>query len=89
MVSFEIFVKAIPPSLSELKVLPSFCFPIKIPDDRSVTNIYIFSIFRYETIETNALASLTHVIFAIGGVNCDLDFSSQTHSIFSTIRHNE
>ena len=40
MVSFEIFVKAMPPSLSELKVLPSFCFDFKIPDDRAVTNIY-------------------------------------------------
>ena len=26
-----------PPSLSELKVTPSFCFPIKIRDDRAVT----------------------------------------------------
>jgi hypothetical protein len=33
MVSFEIFVKALPPSLSELKVIPSFCFAFKIPDD--------------------------------------------------------
>ena len=40
MVSFEIFVKAMPPSLSELKVLPSFCFTFKIPDDRAVTNDY-------------------------------------------------
>ena len=41
MVSFEIFVKAMPPSLSELKVLPSFCFAFKIPDNRAVTNMYI------------------------------------------------
>jgi hypothetical protein len=41
MVSFEIFVKAMPPSLSELKVLPSFCFPIKIRDDRTASNLYI------------------------------------------------
>jgi len=40
MVTFEIFVKAMPPSLSELKVLPGFCFAFKIPDDRAVTNIY-------------------------------------------------
>ena len=40
MVSFEIFVKAMPPSLSELKVLPSFCFAFKILDDRAVTNKY-------------------------------------------------
>ena len=38
MVSFEIFVKSMPPSLSELKVLPSFCFAFKIPDDVTVTN---------------------------------------------------
>ena len=40
MVSFEIFVKSMPPSLSELKVLPSFCFAFKIPDDVAVTIIY-------------------------------------------------
>ena len=38
MVSFEIFVKAMPPSLSELKVLTSFCFPIKIRNDRTASN---------------------------------------------------
>ena len=43
MVSFEIFVKAMPPSLSELKVLPSFCFAFKIPDDRARTIIYVSS----------------------------------------------
>ena len=44
MVSFESFVKAMPPSLSELKVLPSFCFAFKIPDDVTVTNIRIICI---------------------------------------------
>ena len=38
MVSFEIFVKSMPPSLSELKVIPSFCFAFKIPDDVTATN---------------------------------------------------
>ena len=33
MVSFENFVKSMPPSLSELKVIPSFCFAFKIPED--------------------------------------------------------
>ena len=42
MVRFEIFVKAMPPSLSELKVLPSFCFPIKIRDDRTASIEYIY-----------------------------------------------
>ena len=41
MVSFEIFVKSIPPSLSELKVLPSFCFAFKIPDDVTASKLYI------------------------------------------------
>ena len=41
MVSFEILLKAMPPSLSELKVLPSFCFAFKIPDDRTVTSNHI------------------------------------------------
>ena len=39
MVSFEIFVKAMPPRLSESKVLPSFCFAFKIPDDRAASSI--------------------------------------------------
>ena len=42
MVSFEIFVKAMPPSLSELKVLPSFCFAFKIPDDVAASTLYRF-----------------------------------------------
>ena len=29
-----------PPSLSELKVLPSFCFAFKIPDDVAASNVY-------------------------------------------------
>ena len=44
MVSFEIFVKSMPPSLSELKVLPSFCFAFKIPDDVTVTIIYVLDL---------------------------------------------
>ena len=38
MVSIENFVKSMPPSLSELKVTPSFCFPFKIPDDLTATS---------------------------------------------------
>ena len=41
MVSFENFVKSMPPSLSELKVIPSFCFAFKIPDDVTATNTYL------------------------------------------------
>ena len=43
MVSFENFVKSMPPSLSELKVTPSLCFPFKIPDDLTATTIYLQS----------------------------------------------
>ena len=42
MVSFENFVKWISaPSLSELKVTPSFCFPFKIPDDPTTSSKYL------------------------------------------------
>ena len=37
MVSFENFVKSMPPSLLELKVIPSFCFAFKIPDEVTAT----------------------------------------------------
>ena len=40
MVSFENFVKLVSPSLSELKVTPSFCFAFKIPDDVTASNLY-------------------------------------------------
>ena len=40
MVSFENFVKSMPPNLWELKVTPSFCFAFKIPDDVTATNLY-------------------------------------------------
>ena len=40
MVSFENFVKSMPPSLSKLKVTPSFCFPFKISDNPTATSIY-------------------------------------------------
>ena len=38
MLSFENFVKSMPPSLSELKVIPSFCFAFKISDDVTASN---------------------------------------------------
>jgi hypothetical protein len=41
MVSFENFVKLVSPSLSELKVTPSFCFAFKIPDDVTESTIYL------------------------------------------------
>ena len=45
MVSFENFVKSMPPSLSEWKVTPSFCFAFKIPDDVAAsTKPYVYCI---------------------------------------------
>ena len=38
MVSFEIFVKLVSPSSSELKITPSFCFAFKIPDNVTASN---------------------------------------------------
>ena len=43
MLSFENFVKSMPPSLSALKVTPSFCFAFKISDDRAVTSSYVIT----------------------------------------------
>ena len=40
MVSFEDVVKLMLPSLTELKVTPSFCFAFKIPDEPTATTIY-------------------------------------------------
>ena len=55
MVSFEIFVKSMPPSLSELKVTPSFCFAFKIPVDRAVTIVDIHVIYKVQTIDFKSL----------------------------------
>ena len=41
MLSFENFVKSMPPSLSEWKVTPSFCFAFKIPDDVTASSKYV------------------------------------------------
>ena len=41
-----------PPSLSELKVTPSFCFPIKIRDDRTASIIESFISFSYNHVIT-------------------------------------
>ena len=41
MVSFENFVKSMPPSLSKLKVIPSCCLTFKIPDDVTATITYL------------------------------------------------
>ena len=40
IVQFESFVKSMTSCLSKLKVTPSYCFPFKIPDDPTATNLY-------------------------------------------------
>jgi hypothetical protein len=40
IVIFENFVKSMTSCLSKLKVTPSCCFPFKIPDHPTATNIY-------------------------------------------------
>ena len=67
MVSFEIFVKAMPPSLSELKVLPSFSFAFKIPDNVAASNKYM------EYVSITALLVLVLFVIAsqVGRVSMD------------------
>ena len=67
MVSFENFVKSMQPSLSELKVTPSFCFAFKIPDDVTATTldsriVSAFTLMRtFQTmLPTNRMISVLH-----------------------------
>ena len=64
MVSFEIFVKAMPPCLSELKVLPSFCFAFKIPEDVAASNMYIAQAGAQHSLKASQLArrNLNHTL---------------------------
>ena len=57
MVSFENFVKSMPPSLSELKVTPSFCFPFKIYDDPTASNMYVVLKIHNQTSLMESLAN--------------------------------
>ena len=61
MVSFEIFVKAMPPGLSELKVLPSFCFAFKIPDDVAASIMYI----TYAMVETSLQVEALQILLVV------------------------
>ena len=71
MVSFENFVKSMPPSLSELKVTPSFCFPFKIPDDPTPTNSYVY--------HNASLAILIHKYIPLGPHNIHLHNQEDIH----------
>ena len=68
MVSFEIFVKSMPASLSELKVTPSFCLPFKIPDNPTATIVHpvLASFLRYWSPSMNLpLGTQKNVLFKI------------------------
>ena len=72
MVSFEIFVKSMPPSLSELKVLPSFCFAFKIPDNVTASNMHACLFGTLEYIKG-------HLFFQFNQL---LDSRAEIHQIF-------
>jgi hypothetical protein len=57
IVIFENLVKSMTSCLSKLKVTPSFCFPFKIPDDPTATNVNRRSFFpTWDTSEENQLS---------------------------------
>ena len=59
MVSFENFVKLVSPSLSELKVTPSFCFAFKIPDDVAASTNYVY--LQFQNLESEVMEALCNV----------------------------
>ena len=65
VVSFENFVKSMPPSLLELKVTPSFCFPFKIPDNPTATIVVhtYYIPFHLQQIEPVACQEQHQVVF--------------------------
>ena len=65
MLSFENFVKSMPPSLSELKVMPSFCFAFKIPDNVTATKFVSTAVFC--EIDYNSLTYFEYEANAITG----------------------
>ena len=54
-----------PPSLSELKVLPSFCFAFKIPDDVAVTSIYREFGIHEKSVLHNFCLSKSSILFQL------------------------
>ena len=66
MVNFENFVKLMPPSLSESKVTPIFCFPFKIPDDPPATTLHtvLFDMrifFHYVVVKENLSMTIFYI----------------------------
>ena len=82
MVSFEIFVKAMPPSLSELKVLPSFCFAFKIPDDVTASNTY----YHKKYTMNNRTSLLTEILaMNISWLNEDLELFENSFDLTTSL----
>ena len=79
MVSFEIFVKSMLPSLSELKVIPSFCFAFKIPDDVTATTLYykwdvendFAYVLQFFSLTSDSLSRVKNVMTARSSLDID------------------
>ena len=70
MLSFENFVKSMPPSLSELKVTPSFCFTFKIPDDVAASIKYLHYNGVIGIVDIYAPVALAHGTSKPDGLKC-------------------
>ena len=80
MVSFENFVKSLPPSLSELKVKPIFCFPIKIRDDPTASNVeglYSKSWIAFQSRNSKTMATV-NIILRLWFILCRHDSAKST-----------
>ena len=78
MVSFDNFVKSMPPSLSELKVTPSFCFPFKIPDEPTATTQYLYCLnYRIKMCTAITHADLVTIHHEMGHIEYFMEYKEQ------------
>ena len=64
MISFEKFVKSMPPSLSKLKVTPSFCFAFKIYWPLGEVIMFTFN-FQFDKLQTFFFQQRPQIWYAI------------------------
>ena len=83
MLSLENFVKSMLPSLSELKVTPSFCFAFKIPNDVAAsTNYYSWSLDQVRPSKIQNLFTLTWKSSSTNVYpGCNITFCSIWHHV--------
>ena len=80
-----------PPSLSELKVTPSFCFAFKIPDDHAVTNTYtcVIRTFCKQALHSMAYIKLSKNLKKCIHLNFDVGFVTlQTRPLWNVAKIN-